>query len=528
MAELIKAILEEEEIQALEPDFSLLTIIPKELAQKAQVIIFGKEKKKELKLLTTNNHPEEVKKILYQIEQKGYLYKIFYTTNEGFEIALQRYTLLEELENKKAEQLKQEAKAEWKSAVALIKEQFEQRESQDPAQFINTIIRLGFQAGASDLHFQPEENGIVLRLRIDGVLNQIVQFSHQEFWKYMQKIKFMSGVKMNIDYLPQDWRFSFEAVDRNWNQKKIDARISFMPWISTESIVIRFLDATESIDDFKDIGFEEHHLHTLKSYLKKTNGIIIMTGPTWSGKTTTLYAILKKLNDGTKKIITLEDPIEYKIAGLQQSQINYDKHYDYETWLKAILRQDPDIILVGETRTKETAQIAINASLTGHLVFTTLHTNSALDSLSRLMNMGIEPYLLTPALQLIIGQRLVRKICPHCGAWEDANPEEDTEIRKNLTEIQRINPELGKQYQGKIFKGKGCEYCNHSGYQGRIAMIEILEINDTLREKLMKGNQWENLLPLAQALGFIPMQADGILKVIEGITDLTEVHRVLY
>ena len=204
MTGLIKSILEQEEIQALKPDFSLLTIISKELAQKAQTIIFAKEKGKELKLLTTNNHPDEVKKLLHQIEQTGYLYQLFYTTNEGFALALERYDLLEQQEKEKAELRQQSAKAEGKSAISLMKEEFDQRESQDPAQFINTIIRLSFQAGASDLHFQPEEQGIVLRLRIDGVLQTVVEFSHQEFWKYLQKIKFMSGVKMNIDYLPQD------------------------------------------------------------------------------------------------------------------------------------------------------------------------------------------------------------------------------------------------------------------------------------------------------------------------------------
>ncbi len=204
MTGLIKTILEHEAIQALEPDFSLLTLIPKAVAQQAQLLIFGKEKRKELKILTTNNHPDEVKKLLHQIEQKGYLYKLFYTTNEGFALALERYDTLEQQEKEKAELRQQSAKAEGKSAISLMKEEFEQRESQDPAQFINTIIRLSFQAGASDLHFQPEEQGIVLRLRIDGVLQSVVQFSHQEFWKYMQKIKFMSGVKMNIDYLPQD------------------------------------------------------------------------------------------------------------------------------------------------------------------------------------------------------------------------------------------------------------------------------------------------------------------------------------
>jgi type II secretory ATPase GspE/PulE/Tfp pilus assembly ATPase PilB-like protein len=409
-----------------------------------------------------------------------------------------------------------------------MKEEYENRESKDPADFINTIIRLSFQAWASDLHFQPEENWVVLRLRIDWVLHQILSFTHQEFWKYMQKIKFMSWVKMNIDYIPQDWRFSFEAVNRIGETKKIDARISFMPWIQTESIVIRFLDASQSVEDFKDIWFTDFHMEILERSLKKTSWIIFMTWPTGSWKTTTLYTILRKLNDWTKKIITLEDPIEYKIAGLQQSQINYDKGYDYESWLKAILRQDPDIILVWETRTKETAQIAINASLTGHLVFTTLHTNSVLDSISRLMNMGIEPYLLTPALQLIIGQRLVRRICPHCWERVEASQEEDLEIRTILWELQQYHPELWTDYKWKVRKAKGCDYCNNSWYLWREAIIEALEITEKMREKIMKEEPWENLVPFAKKLWFIPMQWDWVLKVIRWDTTLTEVHRVAY
>lgn len=528
MNNLIKTILENNTIKELQPDFSLLPLIPQDIAEKAQILILGKEKGRVLQLLTTNNHPDEVRKILRQFTDKGYEYQLFYSSQEGFQTALERYEQLKtQKENERIAQQKAD-RAEWKSAISVIEDLYEKRESQDPAEFILQLIRLAFQSWASDLHFQPEENGIFLRVRIDWVLHQILSFSHQEFWKYMQKIKFISWVKMNIDYLPQDGRFSFEALDRNGVKREIDARISFMPWVSTESIVIRFLDAAESIDSFEEIWFSSQNIKILEKQLRKTNGIIIITGPTGSGKTTTLYALLKHLNDGTKKIITLEDPIEYKIAGLQQSQINYDKGYDYETGLKAILRQDPDIILVGETRTKETAQIAINASLTWHLVFTTLHTNSVLDSLSRLMNMGIEPYLLTPALQLMIGQRLVRKVCPHCWEWETTSDEENAFIQSKLDRIHTTHPELGKRYQRKVFHGKGCEHCNYTGYLGRIAIIEILEINDKIREKLTQSNYWENFLPLAESLGFISMQEDWILKVIDWITDVQEIQRVLY
>jgi len=528
MSELIKSIIETEKIKELIPDFSVLEKIPKEVAEKAQTLIFWINEKKAYKILTTNNYPDDLKKIQNQINYKWKKFETFYTTNEWFKIALWWYDELEKKQHEVELKIQNEAKAEWKSAISIIKEQFEQRETQDPAIFINNVIRLGFQAWASDLHFQPEEQGIVLRLRIDGVLHNILTFSHQEFWKYMQKIKFISWVKMNVDYLPQDWRFTFEASDRNWNLKKIDARISFMPWIHTESVVIRFLDATQSVDDFKEIWFSDYHLGILEKEIQRTNWIIIMTWPTGSWKTTTLYAILKKLNDWTKKIITLEDPIEYKIPWLQQSQINYDKGYNYEEGLKAVLRQDPDIILVWETRTKETANISINASLTWHLVFTTLHTNSAVESLSRLMNMGIESYLLTPAIQLVIGQRLVRKVCPFCWEWIQATPEENDEIMDKLYEIQATHPDLWSGYEWKIFHWKGCEHCNYSGYIWRIAIIETLEINDKIREKIMK--EWEgiDLLPFAKSQWFLPMQLDWILKVIQWITDLKELRRVLF
>lgn len=528
MSTLIKSILNTEQIQELKPDFSVLKIIKKEDAARDQVLIFNKEGKRTLEILTTNNYVEKVNTLIEKLESKGYHSKVFYTSTEGFNQWMLRYEQMNTANFLLEEQKKESQEAEGKFALSIMKELFDKREQEDPWEFIKNIIRLWFQTWASDLHFQPEESGIELRLRVDGVLHNIFKFSHQEFWKYMQKIKFISGVKMNVSHIPQDGRFSFEASDRSWKLKKIDARVSFMPGIQTESVVIRFLDASKSIDSFKDIGFPDYHIKTLESYIRKTSGIIVITGPTGSGKTTTLYTILKQLNDGSKKIITLEDPIEYKIAGIQQSQINYNKGYDYEIWLKGILRQDPDIILVGETRTKETAQIAINASLTGHLVFTTLHTNSVLDSLARLLNMGIEPYLLMPALHLLVGQRLVRKICTHCWVWEDAHPEEDQEIRSKLMEIQKTDPELGKNYQGKVLRGKWCEHCNQTGYLWRVAILEVLEINDQLKEKLMKETIGENLLPLAKSFGFIPMQEDGILKVIEGITDLNELHRVLF
>ena len=325
MTDLIKSILDLQAVKEIQPDFSVLKIIPRDLAKSAQILIFSTPKRKHLKALTTNNHPEEVRRILHQLENKGLVTEVFYTTVEGFDFAMERYSQMQNQAEQIAQKHLEQQKAEWKSAIDLIQEFFEQREDKDPWDFIKEMIRLAFQSWASDLHFQSEDEGIQMKIRLDGVLHSLVLFSHQEFWKYMQKIKFISGVKMNIEYLPQDGRFSFEASDRNWVQKKVDARINFMPGIKSENVVIRFLDASKTIDHFEEIGFSAYHIALLKKYMQKTTGIIIITGPTGSGKTTTLYTILKQLNDWTKKIITLEDPIEYKISWIQQSQINYDK-----------------------------------------------------------------------------------------------------------------------------------------------------------------------------------------------------------
>jgi type II secretory ATPase GspE/PulE/Tfp pilus assembly ATPase PilB-like protein len=264
----------------------------------------------------------------------------------------------------------------------------------------------------------------------------------------------------------------------------------------------------------------------LKKYISKTTGIIIITGPTGSGKTTTLYSILHTLNTGTNKIITLEDPVEYEMAGIQQSQIDYAKGYDYEMGLKAILRHDPDIILVGETRSQETAEISINAALTGHLVFTTLHTNNAIASLGRLISMDVKPYLLAPALQLVLGQRLVRKVCPHCATKRQASYAEDEEIKKTIATLQHLGNIPLPEYDGTVVQANGCEQCNQTGYIGRCAILEVLEITEEIRKLIVdQGTDFE-IFAKARENGFITLQEDGVVKVMNGMTTMDEVHRV--
>ena len=524
---LIDSILEVSDVQALQVDFSQLKKIPRENAAMMQIIIYYKDDDNYVYLLTTNNHPEDVKKILKQLENKWLKNKVFYTSVEWFNEWMQRYDKLEKSEQQEKREYEKREKAEWDSAISLMKQFFEKRATLDPGDFILEMVRLWFQSWASDLHFQPEGKMVTLRLRLDWILQDVVNFDVQDFWKYLQKLKFISGVKMNIDYVPQDGRFSFEATNHKWEKKKVDARVNFMPWMNTESTVIRFLDSEKWISTFEEIWFADNNYQLLRKYISKNTGIIIVTWPTWSWKTTTLYSILNFLNTWTNKIITLEDPIEYEIPWIQQSQINYTKDYDYETWLKAILRHDPDIILVWETRSKETADIAVNAALTGHLVFTTLHTNSAIASIPRLLSMWVEPYLLAPAVQLILGQRLVRKVCPNCSVKRDATYSEQAEIQQAIQRMKDLSIPNIPVFDGTIVEAKWCSQCNNTWYQWRLAILEALEITEDIRNLIVDNDTESSILTKARENGFVSMNEDWIMKVLKWETTLDELHRVL-
>ena len=463
--QLINTILEIDDVRALQVDFSQLKKIPRENAESMQIILYFKDDENCVYLLTTNNHPWDLRKIVKQIENKWMKYKIFYTSVEWFNEGLKWYDKLEAEEQQAKEESEKREKAEWDSAITLMKQYFLKKENLDPWEFILEMIRLWFQSWASDIHFQPKWKSITLRLRLDGILQDVVDFDVKDFWKYLQKLKFIAGVKMNIDYIPQDWRFSFDARNHEWIKKKVDARVSFMPWMSSESTVIRFLDSEKWIATFEEIWFTDKNYDILKRYISKNTWIIIVTWPTWSWKTTTLYSILNYLNTWINKIITLEDPIEYEMPWIQQSQINYSKNYDYETWLKAVLRHDPDIILVWETRSKETADIAVNAALTWHLVFTTLHTNSAIASIPRLLSMWVEPYLLAPAVQLVLWQRLVRKICPFCSTKRPASYAEQAEIEQTLKRLRYLNISDIPAFDWTLVESNGCAKCNNIWYQ---------------------------------------------------------------
>ncbi len=526
MTELIKTILEIQDLQAMQPDFSVVRLLEKEKCEAMQTIIFAKEKNT-LKILTTNNFPEQVQKLLKMLEEKWYRYELFYTSVEGFGYALGRYDQLINQETRLQEEKRAEKLAVGKWAIAVMQKLFEKRDTMDLGEFITQLISLSFQSGASDLHFQSEDKWVLVRIRIDGVLQEILEFTHGDFRKYLQKIKFISWAKMNVDYIPEDGRFDFEVDLPDGKKKKIDARVSFIPGIEEESTVIRFLDSTTGIKTFEELGIVGKQYEIIKKHLEKNTWIIILSGPTGSWKTTTLYSALHYLNNWKEKIITLEDPIEYEIPGIQQSQINYNKWYTYEVGLKSVLRHDPDIILVGETRTLETADISINAALTWHLVFTTLHTNSAIEAIDRLTNMWVKPYVLAPSLNLIIGQRLVRKVCPYCGTKKEPDYAESAEITEAIRKINDIDPTMKLDFHRQIPKIVGCDKCNGTWYIWRIALMEVFEVSEDIKKMIVEGRSAIDIYGKARENGYLTMKEDGIIKMLDGQTTLDELRRVL-
>lgn len=524
-------ILYKNDIINIKPDLSMVQSMDEKKARDIQAIVYGKEKNV-FKLITTNNLPEKLREYIRIIQNKWHDLDISYTTSDGFQEALKWY---EEINKKKQEAItkqKTREQAKWQSAIDIIKNINDQSASMEPWAFVMELIKLSFQAWASDLHFQSEKEWTDMRLRIDWILYDVLYFEGSSFDQYISKIKFISWVKMNINDIPQDGRFSFQVKNRDGIQRDIDARVNFMPWFDSNSIVIRFLDSQSALKSFEEIGISTYNNTKLQRILQKSSGITILSWPTWSWKTTTLYAILNSINNWKQKIITFEDPVEYTIKWIQQSQINEYKWYTFESWMKAALRHDPDTILVWETRTKEVANIAINASLTGHRVLTTLHVNSAIETVDRLNNMWVHSYMLWSSLNAIASQRLVRKVCPHCKAKKEIDPQKKDLLIQTIQSIKNSNPNILWKFEiweYNLFeaKWKGCEKCNNTWFLWRTAIFEILEISNEISKAIITQQSTDQISKIAAQEWFITMKQDWIIKVLQWLTTIDEVLRVV-
>ena len=379
--------------------------------------------------------------------------------------------------------------------------------------FVDLLMSQAVKSRASDIHIEPQEKSMMIRMRIDGVLQDMVPPARKMQAAVIARIKILSQMDIAERRLPQDGRFKIKASGRD-----IDVRVSVIPTIYGEKVVMRILDASAVNHNLDQLGFEPELLEEFKKILSQPHGIIVVTGPTGSGKSTTLYSALNYLKDPTKNITTVEDPVEYRLAGINQIQIKPDIDLTFASCLRAILRQDPDIILIGEIRDKETVEIAIKASLTGHLVLSTFHTNDAPSAISRLTYMGIEPYLLSSTLNLVVAQRLVRKICDRCK--KPMKPSED------VLKCLKIDAEQAKK--SKFYRGKGCNACGGTGYSGRLPVFEFLVIDSEMRDILTGRGSEPEIRAMARQKGYGGLLESGVGKVLQGLTTTDEVLRVAF
>ncbi|WP_035587019.1 type IV-A pilus assembly ATPase PilB [Hippea jasoniae] len=377
----------------------------------------------------------------------------------------------------------------------------------------NTVLSRAVSSGASDIHIEPYENELRIRYRIDGKLKTVMTFARSMAPKLVSRFKIMSKLNIAEKRLPQDGRIRIKSAG-----KDIDLRVSTLPTVFGEKVVMRILDRSSVRVELEQLGFERNDLKRYMDAIHKPYGMILVTGPTGSGKTTTLYASLNKINREDVNIMTAEDPVEYNIEGINQVHVREDIGLTFASALRSFLRQDPDVIMVGEIRDSETAEIAIRAALTGHLVFSTLHTNDAPSTVMRLADMGVERYLIASSLILVLAQRLVRKICPYCKTQLDIPPAALEEIGFSKEEAKTV----------KVFKGKGCDNCNDTGYKGRIALYEVMPVSDTIRRMILEGASVEELRNQAIKEGMSTLRTSGLKKIKEGVTTIEEVMNVTF
>ena len=375
--------------------------------------------------------------------------------------------------------------------------------------------------GASDVHLEPEEVEIRMRFRIDGVLLDAFRFDKNTYTLILSRIKLLSGLKLNVKDMAQDGRFSIKIKDNN-----IEIRTSVLPGAYNESIVMRLLNPKSIAVSLEQLGIEKRTLDILLAQISKPNGMLLITGPTGSGKTTTLYAFMKKIYSPDVKIITIEDPIEYHLDGIVQTQVEEEKGYTFLAGLRAAMRQDPDVIMVGEIRDAETAGTAVQAALTGHLVFSTLHTNSAAGAFPRLIDLKVNPKTIPSALNVSMAQRLLRKLCTYCKVERDTNEKEKKIINDTLTSIHDKTYLEGIQTL-KIFDAKGCDKCNGTGYKGRIAIVEAILSTKEIEKAIEDNSSDREIKRVAESQNILDMKQDGILKVLKGISSIDELGRVI-
>ena len=523
------------DLSAVPVNTDALRLIPEPLAHAANAAVFDEIGKK-IKVAILSPNKDETVEAIRNLEKAGYAPTLYMVSKASLEKAWGRYKDLsfatetkagsfdisDEEVNKVLGQVRSIA-----DITGMIDEVLKAKKTYRTSRILEIIVAGALALKASDIHIEPEETTVQLRYRLDGVLVNILNITPDTYSLLLSRIKLLSGLKLNIKQNAQDGRFSVDV-----GADEIEIRTSLLPGAYSESIVMRVLNPKSIGVPLEDLGIEPKLLGILMHEIDKPNGMVLTTGPTGSGKTTTLYAFLKKIQNPGIKIITIEDPIEYHLPGIVQTQTDSEKGYTFLAGLRSSLRQDPDVIMVGEIRDDETAQIAVNSALTGHLVFSTLHTNNAAGAFPRLIDLGVNPKVITSAINIVIAQRLVRKLCPECRkdkVIDDAtrgriNEAVGNAAKKGFAQAQEFvaHPETIKLYEAV-----GCAACNNTGYRGRIGIYEAIKVDESIEGIIKDSPSEREIRAAANGQNLLTMVEDGILKAALGVTSLDELERVV-
>jgi type IV pilus assembly protein PilB len=487
----------------------ILEYIPEQMARKLQIVpveVIGN------KLVLAMIDPGDQEAIEFVKKKTGLLVEPRICTISDLNNALGQYSIIPA---EMAEITKEEVPESKKEKKGQALKSEEIAEGSPASKIVSSLIKKAVRERASDIHIEPNETDVVVRFRIDGVLKKIVTFPKDVQNAVISRIKILSDLKIDETRLPQDGRFRM-IID----QAEVDFRVSVLPNVNGEKIVLRILDKSKGLLTIEDLGLRGNAYNILQDNIKKAHGMILVTGPTGSGKTTSLYAMIQKIANEGINIVTLEDPVEYRMKGINQSQVRADIEFTFANGLRSIVRQDPDVIMIGEIRDYETADMAIHAALTGHVVLSTLHTNNAAGAIPRLIDMHIEPFLISSTTNIIIAQRLARKICDKCKTEENLPSEEIEYIKKIMTGTKI------EKAKWQFYKGKGCDICNGTGYKGRIGLFEVLPVTNKIKSIISTKTSSDIIQNEAVKEGMLTLKQDGILKALDGLTSIEEVWRV--
>jgi type II secretory ATPase GspE/PulE/Tfp pilus assembly ATPase PilB-like protein len=504
-----------------------LTIIPKEKAQKGNLLVI-KKTGRILHLAIKNPEHPQAKEIIKELQKQGFECQLFITSSTSLKKGWQQYDLTispqKETSIRGVFVIQKEEMEKFKKSLQTIQDLQKTISDLSTSQLLTIILAGSIKMKASDIHLEPSKEEIRLRYRIDGLLQDIATFPIKEYHFLVSRIKTLSDMLLNVTDVSQDGRFAAKISGARDTAETIDLRVSILPTNYGESVVMRLLGMSTVKLNLDGLGIRPELFKVIKSQIDRPNGMILTTGPTGSGKTTTLYACLNYVNKPGTKIITVEDPIEYRLTGITQTPISHRKGHTFAKALRAIVRQDPDVLMIGEIRDQESAEIAVEFALTGHIVFSTIHTNEAAGAIPRLFGMKITPDSLASSLNLIMAQRLVRKLCPDCKEQYQASPETIKVFEKIFS---LISPKSGLKIPKKIstlYRAKGCSECHGLGYQGRIGVFEFLTVNEPVKKLILDKAAAFEIQNKAQEEGMITLMQDALLR---GMTSLEEIERIV-